>query len=886
MRAGIAIITGLVIGAVIGCQSTPKKDRKTLEDTSNLTWEQARERSARVSNVRYQLAVNLNETETTFTGTNRIEFDLKDTAEPLRVDFYEGKVSTLTLNGSPLDPATAKKTYFIEVPADRLKTGRNVLWIEYAQEYSRQGQGLHRFQDPETKQVFLYSQFQTFDANRFMPCFDQPDLRAVLEMEVTAPRDWQVVTTTLETSKKVLAPDRQHWKFAPTPSLATYLFSLHAGPYKVWRDRYQGIPLRLMARPSMAKFVPVDKWFQVTKQGLKFFNAYYALPYPFKKYDQLIVPEFNAGAMENVGAVTFSEWFLSRSQLRRDQWRRTSNVIMHEMAHMWFGDLVTMKWWNDLWLNESFATYMATLALAEATEFKEAWQEFSASDKSWAYWQDGLSTTHPIEAPVPTVKDAFTNFDGITYGKGASVLKQLSAHMGAENFRNGIRDYLSAHAYKNTELKDFIAALQKHTPVNLTEWADLWLRQTRPDKIAAHWVCEGPTLKKIKLTVTPPEGVRFRPQTLWLGLYKSDGVSVKRLQSVKATLNSPEQTVEGYWQCPDLLYPNQDDHGYIRVALDERSLKVAKKEVSRVRDDLTRTMIWADLWRMVRHGEAPLRDYVQIVRRHFAPETNEILMREIVSTISGRRGEEGTILQYWPEYHQTTREEKAAFTAEIEKEYWQRFLKTRPGSDEQRFWFDNFLRASRSRAALDRVAELMDKKEIAAKFPWDPDRQWSVVQRLTRFQHPRADELLARMKEKDPSERGQKAALAAEAVRPDLGVKRKWIDLLKQPKPAVSFQEAGTVLRSLFPMEQAPLAKKFEEDFYQYLKANKTSENEIFVTSFASSVAPLGCESKQTEKLKKFLDQQGPFSPSLKKSLLIGIEEDERCQRIRDMSSL
>ncbi|HMN69866.1 MAG TPA: M1 family aminopeptidase, partial [Bdellovibrionales bacterium] len=524
-----------------GCQSPNLDHARAPADqaaagTSDLSWAEAKARGSRVTRPRYILNVKLNETEKTFSGASEIRFNLNDPSKPLRVDFFEGQVAKMQLNGKPLAPE-AKKPYWIELPPERLVNGENSLTVEYTQEYSTQGQGLHRAVDPETKQVFLYSQFETFDANRFMPCFDQPDMRAALTMTVEAPEKWEVVTATRETkiTRDARAKTRT-WSFPQTPEISTYLFSLHAGPYKVWTDKFEDIPLRLFARPSQAKYLRAKEFFTYTKKGLKFFNAYFDFKYPFKKYDQLVVPEFNAGAMENVAAVTFSERFLWRSEPTRQQLQGLSSVILHEMAHMWFGDIVTMKWWNDLWLNESFATYMAALANTESNDFPEEWQDFFASDKAWAYWEDALVTTHPIEAPVNTVKEAFATFDGITYGKGAAVLKQLNAYVTPQAFRAGIRKYIQRYAYKNADLNDFIAALQGETKRDLSLWAERWLRQSGTDKIAARWSCAGDRLTAVELIVTPTPGAKFRPQTVNVGLFEEKNGGLAKPVSVRADL--------------------------------------------------------------------------------------------------------------------------------------------------------------------------------------------------------------------------------------------------------------------------------------------------------------------------------------------------------------
>ncbi len=884
----LAVVTLL---SFMGCKSTPNAETtagtsSASEESSDLSITEAQARKARVSDVQYQVAVNLTGDTKNFTGTSRIVFGLKDTGKPLRVDFFEGQVKSLTVNGQLIPPETAKKKYWIELPTTALVAGANTVTIEFAQEYSHQGQGLHRFVDPENKDVFVYTQFETFDANRFMPCFDQPDLRATLALTVDAPAKWTMISTTRETAVKTLPNGTKQWQFPVTQPIATYLFSLHGGPFKVWTDKFEDIPLRLFARPTMAKYVDAKEFFLITKQGLKFYNTFFDFKYPFGKFDQIIVPEFNAGAMENVGAITYTEGYFSRGKATRPQRRSLATTILHEMGHMWFGDTVTMAWWNDLWLNESFATFVSTQAMVEATEYKEAWQDFYASEKNWAYWEDGLVTTHPIEAPVAGVKDAFATFDGITYGKGASVLKQLWAYMGPEKFQKGLRTYIKTYAFKNATLAQFIAALQTETTQDLNAWAERWLRQSGADKLAVKWNCEGDQLKTIELTSTPIKDAKFRPQAVQVALFGDKGGALVDPTVVRVELTQRSQMITGNWACPAFVYPNYSDFGYARVSLDPKSLSYAKKGVSKINDNLLRTMVWNDLWQMVRDTEMSLNDYIQIVNTHFAQENDELILQQIVATITGRRGERSAAVQYWPQTTEKDRASRLVFIGKIEDQYLTRFNAAKPGSDDQKFWFDSYVSGARTTKGLDQLATWATMKEAGPGFKLDVDRKWALARELARFEHKSAAKLLLALKKEDPSDRGQKQALSAEAIAPTLSVKQKWVDILKQPKPTVTFAEARSVLGALFPVEQDALAKRFENDFYTYLKANGASENEIFVETVASGMSPLSCDEKQSAKMKTFLSTVKGFTPSVIKTLRVGLQEDERCQTIRAASAL
>lgn len=890
MIRAIAILTASLF-ALSACKSSEKKEREPAANSASrgeadLTLTEAESRKARVSNVEYKIKVNLAGDEKSFQGEQIITFDLKDNAQALRLDFFEGQIASMTVNGQTLGKE-AKAQYQINLPASALKKGANTVEIHYTQDYSRQGQGLHRFTDPETQEPFLYSQFETFDANRFMPCFDQPDLRATYTLTVIAPVKWEVISTARETKITKGENGTRVWEFPKTMSISTYLFSLHAGPYKVWTDKFEDIPLRLFARPSQAKYIRVKEWFTYTKQGLKFFNAYFNYKYPFKKYDQLVVPEFNAGAMENVGAVTFAERYAWRSEPTRDDLRGLAGVILHEMAHMWFGDIVTMKWWNDLWLNESFATFMATLAMSENTQFKEAWIDFFTDDKSKGYWEDSLVTTHPIESKVLKVKDAFATFDGITYGKGGAVLKQLREYITPEAFKRGIQSYIKNHAFSNAELKEFIAALQTQTSRDLALWSDRWLRQSGTDKIAAKWSCKpGEKLKSIELIVTPSEGAAFRPQAMEIGLFTWKGEKFLTAGTIRAEIAKSPVKLEGEWTCPDFVYPNFKDAGFIAISLDQLSLDFTKKHLTSVADPLLRAQLWQDLWKMVRSTDLPLKDYVQVLEEHFPHENDSLILSQVVTTVNGRRGFEGTtVLNYWPAGNS---EERSRFISTMEDEYLRRFNKSKPGSDAQKDWFDRFVAFARSPKALAQLSAwaIANPKMVAKGMPFDIDRKWNVAKGLARFQQAIPEKFLAELKKSDTGDRGKRNAMAVEAIAPDPAVKEKWVKILRADKPSVSFEEARAVLRSIFPLEQNNLARRFEDDFYSYLNKNARSENEIFVDAIARSTSPLNCSPEASSRMRDFLKNSERFAPSIAKAMKVSLDEDERCQRVRAMSRL
>jgi len=456
----------------------------------NLTREQAVERAALVTVDSYRIVIDLTDGEGkpgegTFRSTTTVEFDALAGADTY-IDIAADSIRSATLNGHDIDVSGYDES--TGIPLEGLE-GHNIVVVDADCRYSNTGEGLHRFVDPVDDEVYLYSQFETADAKRMFACFDQPDLKAAFDVTVTAPSHWEVISNGATFSVEDDGAAKRH-TFTATPRMSTYLVALIAGPYARWDDTYSDdhgdIPLGLFCRKSLAEFMDHERLFTQTKQGFGFYHNNFGAPYAFGKYDQLFVPEFNAGAMENAGAVTFLEDYVFRSKVTRASYERRAETVLHEMAHMWFGDLVTMQWWDDLWLNESFATFASVLCQAEATEFAEAWTTFANVEKSWAYRQDQLPSTHPVAADIPDLAAVEVNFDGITYAKGASVLKQLVAYVGLEEFLSGLRDYFRDHAFANATFGDLLGALEKASGRDLSGWGQQWLKTTglntlRPD---------------------------------------------------------------------------------------------------------------------------------------------------------------------------------------------------------------------------------------------------------------------------------------------------------------------------------------------------------------------------------------------------------------------
>src|SRR4051794_6439727 len=490
----------------------------------NLTRVEAQERAGLVAPSAYEIELDLTRGPEIFGSTTTVRFTGTPGASTF-IDAITRTVHSVTLNGKSLDPAAVSDGIRIQLPE---LEAENELTIVADAMYTNTGEGLHRFVDPVDDEVYLYSQFEVPDSRRMYAVFEQPDLKATFRFTITAPARWQVVSNQ-PAPEPVVNGDTATWSFEPTPKLSSYITALIAGPYQVVRDELTSadgrtIALGAFARASLFEYLDADYVFDITKKGFAFFERIFGVPYPFDKYDQLFVPEYNAGAMENAGAVTFVESYVFRSKVSDAIRERRVVTILHELAHMWFGDLVTMKWWNDLWLNESFAEYISTLATAEATEWTEAWTTFNIMEKSWGYTQDQLPSTHPIVADIPDLEAVQVNFDGITYAKGASVLKQLVAWVGREPFLEGVGQYFQKHAFGNTELRDLLAELEATSGRDLTSWSASWLETAgvntlspEIDTDADGWI----TSFGIRQTATEAQPT-IRPHRLGIGFYELD----------------------------------------------------------------------------------------------------------------------------------------------------------------------------------------------------------------------------------------------------------------------------------------------------------------------------------------------------------------------------
>jgi aminopeptidase N len=730
----------------------------------NLTRVEAQERAALIRVSSYEIELDLTTGPETFASTTRVRFSARPGSATF-IDAITKTVHSITLNGSPLDVAAVNDG--VRIHLDGLAED-NTLEVVADAMYTNTGEGLHRFVDPVDQEVYLYSQFEVPDSRRVFAVFEQPDLKATFQFTVTAPAAWAVVSNS-PTPEPEVRGDSATWRFAPTGILSSYVTALVAGPYAVVRDELTSsdgrvIPLGIYARKSLSQYLDSDYIFEKTRQGFEFYEKHFDYPYPFEKYDQLFVPEFNAGAMENAGAITFTETYVFRSKVTDAIKERRVVTILHELAHMWFGDLVTMKWWNDLWLNESFAEWASTLATAEATEWHEAWTTFQAMEKSWAYKQDQLPSTHPVVATINDLEDVQVNFDGITYAKGGSVLKQLVAWVGLDNFMKGVAAYFRKHAHGNTELVDLLSELETTSGRELASWSKLWLETAGVNTLrpAIETDAEGMITSFAVLQEAAAEYPTIRPHRLVIGFYGLHDGKLLRDHRVEIDIDGERTEVPELvgQKRPDLVLVNDEDLTYAKIRLDDDSLRVAMDHLEDIDNPLARSIVWGAAWDATRDAEAKASDYVALVLGNIAAETESTTIRTTLSQLL-------TVARAYVDPAK-----RAETITAVGDKLWELAKDAEPGSDAQ-FQFVKFF--ANIASTSEHVAVMSGLLHGSAPLPGleiDTDLGWELLEGLVlngAAGDPEIDDFL----EKDETSNGHQAAARARATHSTPQAKRE-----------------------------------------------------------------------------------------------------------------
>ncbi|NGO15199.1 aminopeptidase N [Streptomyces sp. HC44] len=818
---------------------------------TNLTREEAQQRAKLLTVDSYEIDLDLSGAQEggTYRSVTTVRFDSVENGAESFIDLVAPTVHEVVLNGDHLDPDQVFKDSRIALPG--ILEGRNVLRVVADCAYTNTGEGLHRFVDPVDQQAYLYTQFEVPDARRVFASFEQPDLKATFQFTVKAPTGWTVIS-----NSPTPEPKDDTWVFEPTPRISTYITALIVGPYhsvhSVYEKDGRSVPLGIYCRPSLAEYLDSDAIFEVTRLGFDWFQEKFDYAYPFKKYDQLFVPEFNAGAMENAGAVTIRDQYVFRSKVTDAAYEMRAETILHELAHMWFGDLVTMEWWNDLWLNESFATYtsIACLSYAPESRWPHSWTTFANQMKTWAYRQDQLPSTHPIMAEIRDLDDVLVNFDGITYAKGASVLKQLVAYVGMDEFFRGVQAYFKTHAYGNTRLSDLLGALEETSGRDLKNWSENWLQTAginilRPEiETDANGVVTSFAIRQEAPAL--PVGAKgeptLRPHRIAIGLYdldSSEGASGKLMRDdesgrieldVDGELTPVPQLVGK--RRPAVVLLNDDDLSYAKVRLDEQSLAFVTQHLGDFEASLPRALCWASAWDMTRDAELATRDYLSLVLSGIGKESDigvvQSLHRQVKLALD---------LYADPAWRETglTRWTVAAL---------EHLRAAEPGSDHQLAWARAFAATARTPEQLDLLEGLLSGRETIEGLAVDTELRWTFVQQLVVAGRFDEAEITAEY-ERDKTAAGERHAATARAARPTEAAKAEaWASVVESDKLPNAVQEA--VIGGFVQTDQRELLAPYTEKYFAAVKDVWESRSHEMAQQIAVGLYPVVQVSQDT----------------------------------------
>ncbi|KQM24143.1 aminopeptidase N [Frigoribacterium sp. Leaf8] len=837
----------------------------------NLTRVEAQERKNVVDVQSYEIALDLTRGDEVFGSSTTVRFTATPGASTF-IDALTSTVHSVTLNGTALDVDAVSDGVRIQLAE---LAAENVLEVVADAEYTNTGEGLHRFVDPVDGEVYLYSQFEVPDSRRVFAVFEQPDLKATFQFTVTAPTRWQVVSNQ-PTPEPVVDGETGTWTFSPTPVLSSYVTAIIAGPYDVVRSDLTSsdgrtIPLGIFTRRSLTEYLDADYIFEKTRQGFAYYEEKFDYAYPFDKYDQLFVPEFNAGAMENAGAVTFVETYVFRSKVTDAIKERRVVTILHELAHMWFGDLVTMKWWNDLWLNESFAEWASTISTAEATEWTEAWTTFQAMEKSWAYRQDQLPSTHPVVATINDLEDVQVNFDGITYAKGGSVLKQLVAWVGIDAFYAGVAAYFKKHHHSNTELSDLLVELEATSGRELTSWSKLWLETAGVNTLRPELEVDenGVITSFAVLQEAAADHPTIRPHRLAIGLYALQGDALVRTDRVEIDVDGTRTEVPELvgLNRGDLVLINDDDLAYAKIRLDEVSLATAIAHLSKISNPLARALVWGSVWDATRDAETSASDYVRLVLDNIATETESTTIRTTLSQL----------LQTARSYVAPAR--RTSTITEVGDGLWALAQGAEAGSDAQ-FQFVTFFAAIASTEThREALAGLLDGSLALEGLTVDTDLRWQLLEGLVLVGGAGEAEIDAALAEDNTANGAQAAARARATIATTEGKLTAFasvVDSAEQPNAIVRATTLG------FQHTNDPaILQPLVERYFSSLTGIWESRSYHIADTLVSGLYPAGLADQALVDASYAWLEANPETPALRRIVSESVAGVERALRVQ-----
>jgi aminopeptidase N len=844
---------------------------------TNLAHEEARERAALVDVHSYEVDLDWSGAPDPQVATYRSQtvarFTARTPGASTFIDLIAPNVRAVTFNGRDLDPAEVFQDSRIALADLRAE---NELRVVADCAYMNTGEGLHRMIDPVDGEAYLYTQFATPESRRAFAVFEQPDLKGTFAFTIQAPEAWQVFSNSPTPEPVSRGDGTSVWTFEPTPRISSYITAVAGGKYHVARSEHttkrgQKIPLGVAVRASLAEYLRPEEIFEITRQGFDFFTEKFDRDYPFGKYDQLFVPEFNFGAMENPGCVTFREEYIFRSRVTDVSYEQRAEVILHEMAHMWFGDLVTMQWWNDLWLNESFATFSAFYVQVAATRFKDAWTTFANANKSRGYRQDQLPSTHPIVAEIRDLEDVMVNLDDITYAKGASVLKQLVAWVGDDHFFEGLRRYFERHAWGTTTLADLLAALEESSGRDLRQWSRLWLETPGPNTLRP--VYEVDDAGAFTSFAVEQEGFSeqfptLRPHRLAIGLYNLvDGALVRTHRVELDVIGARTEVAELVGKArPALVLLNDDDLTFARIRLDEHSMATLVQHVGDFAESLPRTLCWSAAWDMVRNAELAARDYLKLVLGGIGRESDigvaQLLQRQAKSAVE---------LFADPAWRPTGQ-------ALLADALWEHVKAAEPGSDFQLAWVRSFAGTALTEEQLAYIGALLDGSQALEGLTVDTELRWTLLMALVVGGKADVPEIDAEL-ERDKTATGERYALQARAARPTAEAKAEaWASVVDGDTLA-NHTVASVIsgFQSVPADKREELLKPYAAKYFAALEDVWESRTHEIATQIATGLYPASVIEQATlDATDAWLAATQPV-PALRRLVLEAADTVQRC---------
>jgi aminopeptidase N len=844
---------------------------------ADLARSEARERAELVAVDSYEVELDFTQGAEVFGSTSMIRFTAREVGASTFVDLVAEKVHQAMLNGVPVDLSAHVDG---RLTLENLEA-ENVLTVVADFAYTHESIGVHRSVDQADGKVYLYTTLCPAETRRVYANFDQPDLKAAFVYAVIAPENWVVLSNQPATETTPVREGVARWQFPATPRLSTYVTAVIAGEYTYVQQAFktqrgQEIPLGLACRASLAEFLEPEDMFLITGQGLDYYTDLFDMDFPFAKYDQILVPEFFAGAMENAACVTFSEDFVFRSKVTAMMYELRAMVILHEMAHMWFGDLVTMRWWGDIWLNESFAEFCGTFVSAEATRFTESWTAFSNSRKTWGYMQDQLPSTHPVVADAPTLNAVLANFDGISYAKGASVLKQLVAHIGQEEFFAGVRAYFGEHAWDNAEFADLLAALELSSGKDLREWSAAWLETAGPNTLRAEFELDDEdrfTAFAIRQEA-PAEYPTLRPHHINVGFYdRTDGALTRSHQvevDVAGELTEVPELVGR--SRSDVILLNDDDLGYAITRFDPRSLAVLAESIGTFDRSLPRAISWTAAMDMLRQAELSVPAFVRMLVNGMRSENSVSLLQilhRVAKRTAGEMADPGQLTQS---------------LAELAEAGTELLTAAEPGGDFQLAWAQLLSWSATTDAQLDLVEGLLEGTTVVPGLTVDAELRWALLQRLAvkgrlgegTLGEGRIEAELAR----DSTDDGIRQAQRARASLPDAEHKAAAWALLTESQE-LGVQGIRAVVSGFSEPEHAELLAPYARKYFDFLPVVWDARSEQVRMLLAEQLFPYACAGPELLELAEAFLAGPDVEPPLRRVIVEAVDMVGRILRSR-----